>query len=1320
MSGSGGDSGYDYQAEATAFVATYAIAEQPLGWFEDEVDIPSTLDAESGGPGDDLRILTTDGRIIELQAKLGLRKGVEFWEAIVRLCNGLQTNPTLRGVLMVDSSASNPIKFDLRKELLRGGRKDNQKSIFTETRNRLSTEGISADAVLPRLRVIVKDFDVGSDGRDAARSMLRQFLEQPADIETIWRVFTDEGHKLIKHRGTRDSRSLVRLAGRHAPLKADAGGTPVIAYRYCRTLCETTKEFSVPGLGQSLPIDEAWIELRVVEDTKDRRSQKDSLEKMIREYHEWERLAEDFTIYKRWDVDTLPAFATKCVIIGGPGGGKTTLIQRLAHDLAKRDQLVLRVSLKLLKRQLEAGTAIDDSLASFLGEALGMERMIAKRVVNQLDFLLADGLDECDPGREFVAERLRVWSGGHPQCRIVVTTRPVGHHAGLFPGFDHLELLPLSDSNVRDHARRLFSLAVEDADKAASTCSLFLKGIDQDRAKGQQSVRSLAARNPLLLGFLVRLAVDEQGAVDNRAELFSKTLALMEHTPNSSAADSPALPSWTANIALDVIAFHLISNPNAELYNLRDRIAEELTRVAPGSDVARAAEQVIDYWQHRRVIEKLTAGHLCAVTFVHPTLGEFAAARHLSRLAEDEFKACFYDARRQALWHQVIVLAACIDRNNRTLRELLQLDDPLDVNSIEARIAASAVADGAGDESVRQEVASALIKRLESPIPVVAIESALSLVPIASFVSKLLANAVEPLLEHQQEWTRLGARCLRLWADPQDTDVDWFEEWFRTFEITSTGNLARFCSASSHDMPDETIEMQHRMVERGIRILIASKPSKYIEELFDDKKYTDSLSGNMVHEVASSLREAGFKSQADTITNYYSHVRDVDGMNEIRNKEMDILLEAVLEACNVQVPSTPSPNITRFVLPSMVMEGLNIGESFASDALFIRQRVDFDVMVEVIRGTIAALDLKTSDLACECAAIRKIIANSNYVPFSTLLPHIPCKPDWSRAKDIGLSPDLLERGVRHRHWSFAVTATHLLDGGAAGDHLGTIVSNLLRDGSGRALNFASYLAQEVYGSELTEKLWDRLKQGISHGCEYLVRLVILSASKERRDELLNDISQWLLHPGSRFAAGVAKHLGELNPPIDKTFEPSLRKALDYWTEQVTWCDKHQIRSKGASCPKCQYILPCAKVEVLEQLQKIGVVDSQEMMTFLTDKQTDVAKFAKKLILQIAANDTALLCKLLSKVALGELDARFLDDLSTLPTKQKLQVSSEFLRLMEPAQSVRLRANTLSQLASGWAPQEQAVKIATEFLTDAIPSIRTQAARTLRVIGATLL
>ena len=50
MSGSGGGGGYGYQANAFAFLSAYALAEQPLNWFDDAGDVPVAVSMETGGP----------------------------------------------------------------------------------------------------------------------------------------------------------------------------------------------------------------------------------------------------------------------------------------------------------------------------------------------------------------------------------------------------------------------------------------------------------------------------------------------------------------------------------------------------------------------------------------------------------------------------------------------------------------------------------------------------------------------------------------------------------------------------------------------------------------------------------------------------------------------------------------------------------------------------------------------------------------------------------------------------------------------------------------------------------------------------------------------------------------------------------------------------------------------------------------------------------------------------------------------------------------------------------------------------------------------
>ena len=119
MSGSGGTGGYDYQADTFAYVATHAVCQHRLGWFDDFDDTPTAVRSETSGPGDDLGIETLGGTNIEVQAKHGLNRGRKFDQAVQRIIAGLVRDPLLRGVLLVDSTASGPIRDEFRNDVPR-------------------------------------------------------------------------------------------------------------------------------------------------------------------------------------------------------------------------------------------------------------------------------------------------------------------------------------------------------------------------------------------------------------------------------------------------------------------------------------------------------------------------------------------------------------------------------------------------------------------------------------------------------------------------------------------------------------------------------------------------------------------------------------------------------------------------------------------------------------------------------------------------------------------------------------------------------------------------------------------------------------------------------------------------------------------------------------------------------------------------------------------------------------------------------------------------------------------------------------------------
>jgi hypothetical protein len=139
MSGSGADTGYDYQADATAYVAAHGLAGQPLAWFEEGHDVPARWLAETGDAGDDIRIITVENRHIEVQAKHAATRGADFDAAFHRLVAGLKKSPELRVVFLVDRHASGVIRNDLKHDIVRlgQGRTDALKTATTELLNTL-------------------------------------------------------------------------------------------------------------------------------------------------------------------------------------------------------------------------------------------------------------------------------------------------------------------------------------------------------------------------------------------------------------------------------------------------------------------------------------------------------------------------------------------------------------------------------------------------------------------------------------------------------------------------------------------------------------------------------------------------------------------------------------------------------------------------------------------------------------------------------------------------------------------------------------------------------------------------------------------------------------------------------------------------------------------------------------------------------------------------------------------------------------------------------------------------------------------------------
>ena len=131
--GSAGGGGYNYQATAIAYVCSHILLRQPLGWLFHTKDLPVKVASETGGPGDDLDIYLEDNTHIEVQVKHGLRKNGDFWATLLNLSKGIANDSNLHAVLLLDTTTSLTIRYNLRNDLTRlaEGRDDEHEPSYT-------------------------------------------------------------------------------------------------------------------------------------------------------------------------------------------------------------------------------------------------------------------------------------------------------------------------------------------------------------------------------------------------------------------------------------------------------------------------------------------------------------------------------------------------------------------------------------------------------------------------------------------------------------------------------------------------------------------------------------------------------------------------------------------------------------------------------------------------------------------------------------------------------------------------------------------------------------------------------------------------------------------------------------------------------------------------------------------------------------------------------------------------------------------------------------------------------------------------------------
>ena len=657
--GAAGAGGFNFQAAVTAIAYVHTLRGTPVQWMAGlAAEIPVRVSSETGGPGDDISLELADGSLIEVQVKKGLSADGKFWSVVDSLSEGISSGRCAYGILIVCSSSSNTIRSGFARAIRRvGDERDDAPSTEQITlTEHIKQKGYDPAKICARLRIkTVSALPDQDDAIAAAYAVLEHICASTSQIKSAWEALYADASLAIETRGQRTSASLVSvLQSSNIAIKSDENDTPAaISQTLLGWIDATTEKFSVLGIPEPLSTDTAWLQLHAsVGDAAIERSS--SMEDALQAYHALGEISVNKG-EKSIDAKTIGTFRKHCVVVGGPGSGKSLLMKVLAREFGKEALVSLHVRLRDLSKRIETtGCTIEEGLLSLgLAESGVSPEQLRVAGLSELVFL-CDGLDECGNRQLEIASGLRDITVSSPSSRIIVTTRPIGYDANELRHWRHYTIAPLNPDHAADHLETLCRSApgtVSDSEDQLRA--------DIDAYMDASGTGKFISRSPLLIAFAAALFLKQKTLGKSKIDLYDRIFKLIDDSRTPRKGSASAVPRAIRNNVLNHLGWLVSTAPLLTAEEIEKQCAKNIERGSgdPYLKALSLTQQSIDYWEEAGLIERIRHSGQDLITFIHKTCGEFAAARHLATIDKTEARRLIEKDLDNSDWEEILDFA---------------------------------------------------------------------------------------------------------------------------------------------------------------------------------------------------------------------------------------------------------------------------------------------------------------------------------------------------------------------------------------------------------------------------------------------------------------------------------------------------------------------------------------------------------------------------------------------------------------------------------------------------------------------------------------
>jgi energy-coupling factor transporter ATP-binding protein EcfA2 len=845
----------------------------------------------------------------------------------------------------------------------------------------------------------------------------------------------------------------------------------VIQENYCEEyfdwLEKKVSQFQMPTFSRNLSTETDWIPLKA-------RCIKGDLE--------------------NFNVDFIPDLFHHCLVIGGSGVGKSTLIKRLAFLLLQKEKKILIARVPELIQVWQKGLTFSEAVLGVSVDGFYEHDQSLKLLLKNPDYLLLDGLDESKTHQVSFCQKLIVWAQGHLTTKIILTSRP-GLAFENLPGWNSVVIEPLSSENVEALMKKLIINELGNIQYAKNKLARTKEMLRNE------ATLSLARESPLFVGFMARVLIsDLEFNIQNRTDLYKSVMDLAySHLPQS--RESREFKKRNAMRVLEIAGKTLTEQPYLTEDELIDLIICEIERI--GFNTQEAEKDTYDgicFWTDKRILICNKIGYKNKIEFSHRSLCDFSAGQYLSKLNEQELETWIYrfiDDESESL-RDSIRFACGLGAGEKIIKNLLSLDQSSSLNSrdfLEVIILIKEIGD------IPKEIFDYMVYRIESIFqessPCLIFEYTYALIDICPEAVKLVSSISQRMLKNKKISNRMAAMRLALTCSKEAIDLEDLTQLLK--EVTavrkySSENISLISLKDKGRNKNYEWKLKNDLIYMGCKTLLEKKKTiamaNFVEEIRKQKKRSantvimlERLMFGFVQERINSLdsqkekkkwyllKQEMFSEATQGFEFFFGKenlLREIRSLQRKRSADL-VFLKSVIRASEfkeqeLKVGDRP----VELIALGILVKGMGFYDmpTYEWESLvFLDEYESLDV---VLKGMILALDIDPSRIAIEAAAaiqdvklffssnlssiaidlinenltedrvgdlrtsFFEILDNKSSLWIFQQIPRVPANPDWSLASSLELPSEVLVRALKHPSVTVARKAAQLIKHGAGG------------------------------------------------------------------------------------------------------------------------------------------------------------------------------------------------------------------------------------------------------------------------------------------------